>query len=289
MQKKSQILGAHISIAQGFAQTVQIAEKIGANAFQIFSKSNRQWHAKPLTNQDTHSLQNSLEQAQINPHHVVVHASYLINVGSQKPEIQYKAVTALTEEIKRCKLLRIPFLVLHPGTRFYKDSVEDSCKFSGELIGRAIQEANAPEVMILLENMAGQGNSIGSHFQELALIASATQTSNIGFCIDTCHAFTAGYDFRTPQLYAQFWKTIEKYLGKENIRVLHINDSKKPFSSRKDRHEEIGKGEIGPQGFRLLMNDLNLISTIKIIETPKQEPIIEDARNIQTLLSYIKK
>jgi len=263
--KNKELLGAHMSIAKGFDQALRDGESIGCSAIQIFTHSNRQWHIKPLEQATINRFQEALKQSTIKA--VVVHASYLINVGASNPETRAKSLTALTAELQRCEQLGIPHLVLHPGSA--GEGSEEECMVRiAQGLDSAI-EANPGKSMILLENSAGQGSAVGYTFEQLAhLRALSHHKKRIGFCFDTCHAFVAGYDISNLKSYTETWTQFDSLIGLEHLRALHINDSKKGLGSRVDRHEDIGKGVIPLEGFSLLMNDSRFVNVPKILETP---------------------
>lgn len=278
------LLGAHMSIAGGFEQAIFRGESIGCTVIQIFSKSNRQWNTNPITPEQALLFKETVEKSTIQA--VVTHASYLINLASPDADTTNKSTKALIEELNRCEQLGIPYLVLHPGSHG-KTTEQEGLKRVAEGIDKALSEA-AGTTMILLENMAGQGSSVCRSFENIALLRSLIQhKKRVGVCFDTCHAFAAGYDFRTEATYQKMWKNFDDTIGLENLKVMHINDSKKEVGSCVDRHEEIGEGAIGLEAFRLIFNDPRFFGIPKILETPKDD-LQDYARNmrvIHTLLS----
>lgn len=287
MKKNIPLLGAHVSIAGGFNQAIIRGEKIGATCIQIFTKSNRQWKAKKITSQEVEAFK--LQQKNSLIKIVVAHASYLINLGSSNTLVVNKSVDALTHEIERCEILDIPYLVLHPGT-LRKENEEESLIFIAEQINKVFQKAQIKNVKLLLETMAGQGSIAGYTFEQLAtIIEHVRNKKNIGVCVDTCHIFAAGYKFNTPTTYKKLWQHFDKTIGINKIYAFHINDSKKEAGSLIDRHEHIGKGKIGLESFKLLMNDKKFMHIAKILETPKTEKTLtDDFENLNTLKKLIK-
>ena len=282
MQKKNPtlLIGAHMSIAGGFDQAIIRGESIGCTAIQIFTKSNRQWHSPKITPDAAATFQAAQHRSTVQS--VVAHAAYLINIGATDPQIHTKSVTALIDELERCALLGIPYLVMHPGS--YGTAEADA---SLEQIARSLDhviEANPHNhCMILLETMAGQGTSVGNSFEQLAHIRKLTKhKSRIGFCADTCHMFVAGYDLRNQHEYTKTWDAFDATIGLAHLKVIHVNDSKKGLKSRLDRHENIGKGALGLTAFELLFNDPRFFDIPKILETPKAS-LEDDAINLQTL------
>ena len=288
MKKKELLIGAHVSIVGGFDQAILRGEKIGATCIQIFTKSNRQWKAQPITTQKAEEFIAQQKKSSIKI--VVAHASYLINLGSTSKLVAQKSTDALIEELRRCDMLEIPYLVLHPGT-FYSENKKDSLIFIATQINMALQEAKPKYVTLLLETMAGQGNVAGSNFEELATIIShVKQKKHIGVCVDTCHIFASGYNFDTCARYKKLWKNFDDTIGLSKLKVFHINDSKKDLGSRVDRHEHIGAGMIKPEGFKLLMRDKKFSTIPKILETPKSgDDQASDIKNLKTLQRYAEK
>lgn len=283
-KKNSLLLGAHLSISDGFAQAVHDAQSIGCTAMQIFTKSNRQWQSKPITQEEAAAFKGAVKKSTIAA--INVHASYLINIGSPKEETAQKSTTALIQELERCNQLGIPYLVLHPGAHL--DTNENDCLFRiAKNLDIALEAVPGP-CMILLENTAGQGSNVGYLFEHLATIRQqSTHKKRIGFCFDTCHAFAAGYDLRDKKSYQETWQIFDKLIGIEHVKIIHLNDSKKGINSHVDRHEDIGKGDLGLEAFRLIMNDERFADVAKILETPK-ETLDDDVRNLATLKSLVK-
>lgn len=277
------LLGAHISTAGGFENAIIRGESIGCTAIQIFTKSNRQWAAKPIESSVSMAFKNALQHSFIKI--VIAHAAYLINIGSPNTEIRNKSTLALIDELDRCHQLGIPYLVLHPGAK--GNTTDQEClQRIAEQLDVACQKTQG-KTMILLETMAGQGNSVCNTFEQLASIYEhVTHKKRIGVCFDTCHTFVAGYDMQTEASYHQTWHTFDDILGLTMVKVIHINDSKKPLGSRVDRHEHIGQGKIGETFFKLLMNDPRFFDIPKILETPK-EGLLEDWHNMRTLAHLI--
>lgn len=288
MKKNGLLIGAHVSIAGGFDQAIVRGEKIGATCIQIFTKNNRQWKSKKITQQQADAF--TLQQKNSSIKVVVAHAAYLINLGSTNKLVVEKSVHALVDELERCDMLRIPYLVLHPGT-LKKDDEQNSLEFIAEHINKVLQQAQPKHVTLLLETMAGQGSVAGHTFEQLATIIKHIKHKRyVGVCIDTCHIFAAGYLFDTPATYKKLWQQFDQTIGLEKLKVFHFNDSKKETGSRVDRHEHIGKGKIGAAAFKLLMNDARFADVAKILETPKgQDEFTDDIKNLETLRSLVKK
>lgn len=287
MNKKNQpLVGAHVSIAGGFFKAIEEGATIGCTAIQIFTKSNRQWQSKLIEDEDAQQFIAAKKNSNIKV--IIAHASYLINLGSATLDVQKKSFTALVDEIKRCDQLQIPFLVLHPGTS-EPDSKEETLKKTGQLINQAIKETSHCTTNVLVETMAGQGKSIGSSFEELRTIINQVEDKKrIGVCFDTCHTFSAGYDFTTPQGYINTFNSFDTTIGLEYIKIFHINDSKNEIGRRVDRHENIGQGAIKLAAFSMIMNDPRFEYIPKILETPKGDGLENDKKNLETLLNLIK-
>lgn len=277
--KKQLLLGAHMSVAGGFEKAIERAESIQCTALQIFTKSNRQWASKPISAHEAETFRATVHNSNIKPKNIVVHAAYLINIGSPELETQKKSVNALIHELERCELLGIPYLVLHPGSHGSSDLDECIKRIAHNL--DVVLTAFNGKTMVLLENMAGQGSVVCATFQQLALIREMAQhKKRIGFCFDTAHAFAAGYDLRTKKAYDDLWNEYDSIIGLHNLKVLHINDSKKELGSKVDRHEEIGKGKIGPEFFAMLFNDARFFDLPKILETPNDD-LADYAKNMK--------
>jgi deoxyribonuclease-4 len=279
-RKPHVLLGAHMSVAGGYYKALERGSSIECTAIQLFTKSNRQWYAKKITPEEALRFQHVQEKLNM---YVVAHASYLINLGSDDTATEKRSVKALFDELERCDALAIPYLVLHPGSG--KDKIRCIEKIVGNL--NAIFSTYTGSTMLLLENMAGQGNTIGNDFETLALIRNSMDSKkHIGFCFDTCHAFAAGYDFRDATAYNKLWHHYDDVIGIQHLKAIHLNDSKKQLGSHVDRHENIGKGAIGLEAFGLIMHDKKLAKIPKILETPK-DSLEDDQRNMNILYDLL--
>lgn len=279
------LLGAHMSTEGGLYRAIERGASIACTTIQIFTSSNRQWYKKPLTQEEIIFFKKTKKNTNISS--IVAHCSYLINLASDKKAIREKSILSLAEEIKRCALLEIPFLVLHPGSKL-TNTLEQACTNIASGIDQAYEQANTTSPTILLETMAGQGSSVGSSFSELKKIMQQVKNKKIGVCFDTCHAFAAGYKFDTQVLYEDMWQKFEAEIGIKYLQAFHINDSKKECGSKVDRHEMIGKGLINIDAFKLIMSDKRFINIPKILETPKTS-LDDDLKNINLLKKLIKK
>ncbi len=288
MARQQALIGAHVSISGGFDRAILRGEKIGANCIQIFTKNNRQWKSKKISDEDISKFLAQQKKSTVKI--IVVHASYLINLGSKSSLIVEKSINALIDELQRCELLQIPYLVMHPGT-MYDQNEEKSLEFIAKNINTVLQKVKPKNVILLLETMAGQGSTAGSTFEQLAtIIKNISQKKDIGVCVDTCHIFASGYTFDTQATYKKLWQDFDKTIGLKYLKVFHINDSKKNSGSRVDRHEHIGQGMIKPTAFKLLMQDSKFKNIVKILETPKiDDEFTDDIKNIKKLQEYAHK
>ncbi len=280
-------LGAHMSISEGVHLALERGKGIGCNSVQLFVKSSNQWRAKPLTDEEIRLFH---EGAKLyNPDFIVAHSSYLINIASPEKELLEKSRNALLVEIERCEALGIPWLVLHPGS--HRGAGEEAgiaaiAESLNALFGKTKGYKNA----ILLETTAGQGQTLGRTFEELsAMYGLVKDKERVGFCYDTCHTFCAGYDISTKERYESVFDSFDRLLGLDRLKAFHLNDSKTPLGSRKDRHEMIGRGEIGIEPFRMLVNDKRFRDVPMILETPKGPDLKEDVENLALLRSLRKK
>lgn len=279
------LVGAHMSISGGLDKSIERGESIGCTAIQIFTHSNRQWHIAPLNQGQREAFLEKQKNSFIET--VIAHASYLLNIGSPNQATRNQSIKTLTKELDRCHELGIKSLVLHPGAHL-TSSKEECLVTIAQSLDKALEEAEG-STMILLENMAGQGSVVGDTFEDLAAIRGLTHhKKRIGFCVDTCHAYAAGYHFSTPKTYVEFWEQIDALIGLEHVKAMHLNDSKTICGSHVDRHEHIGKGSLGLEPFKLIMNDARFRDIPKILETPKEtDELQSDAKNLETLKELI--
>ncbi len=276
-----------MSIAGGLEQAVIRGESIGCSTIQLFTKSNRQWKAKELSQKDIDLFKQTVRASSIQKEHIVAHATYLINLGSTDADINKKSIAALIEEIERCDALQIPYLVLHPGSSQTADITSCLDTITENL--NTVFERIPGNTMILLETMAGQGSSTCYRLEHLAHIyQKSTFKNRLGICLDTCHIFAAGYDIRTQETYDAFWTAFDQIIDIDALKAIHVNDSKKELGSRVDRHENIGNGKIGLDGFKLLFNDQRFFAIPKILETPK-DSIEEDILNMNTIKKLLSR
>lgn len=255
-------LGGHLSISSGIENALYRGFEIGCNTVQLFIRSNRRWDFKDFTTQEIEKFNIAKIKTKIDP--VIAHSRYLINLASESKEIREKSRLALEKELINCDKLKIKYLILHPGSNKGLNAIE---KISDSI--NYILDKNKVETSIIIENSAGQGYSIGSNFEQLAVLLNKIEDKNrTGLCIDTCHAWAAGYNFSDPNSYNKFWKDFDSIISIERLKVMHINNSKNKLGSKIDRHEEIDKGNINIEAFRLIMNDKKLFNIPKILEVP---------------------
>ncbi|MBI3740131.1 MAG: deoxyribonuclease IV, partial [Chloroflexi bacterium] len=262
-------LGAHMSIAGGVENAILRAASVGCESLAMFTKNNNQWKAKPLTTADAERFSAARAETGIAP--IVAHSSYLINIASPDKVLWRKSIAALEDELLRCELLGIPYLVLHPGSHKGK-GVEFGLKRVADAFNEIQSKLPNLRVMTLIEHTAGQGDHLCHVFEEIARVRELIDdNARIGVCLDSCHLFAAGYDFRKPEKYADVFKKFSDIVGIAQVKAWHLNDSKTPLGSRVDRHAHIGKGKIGRAGFKNIMNDARWRDLPGLLETPKDE------------------
>ena len=282
-----QLLGAHTSINGGVSTAVDLAEKLGFTAMQIFTKNNNRWYAKELSENEIEKFRMRLESSKIK--FVVAHDSYLINLCSKELEMLNKSRDSFLDELKRCELLGIPHLNFHPGAHLGLGE-DEGIKIIAESLNVAHSKTPGYKVTSMIEATAGQGSAIGYKFEHLRKIIDLVEEKDrITICIDTAHIFAAGYDIKDSTNYEIVINEFDNIVGLDKLKCLHMNDSKKPLGSKVDRHEHIGKGFIGLQGFTNIMNDKRIEHIPKILETPKGKEQLEDLVNLKILKSLIKK
>jgi deoxyribonuclease-4 len=274
-------VGAHVSASGGVENAPLNAKELGAKAFALFTKNQRQWVAKPLQTKSIDAFHRNLEEAGVLPKHVLPHDSYLINLGHPEVGKLEKSREAFVDELERCRVLGLDRLNFHPGSHLVKVPKKDpayneklmeaelNClDLIAESMNRAIEATKGSNVKLVIENTAGQGSNLGYKFEHLAhLIEKVEDKSRVGVCLDTCHTFTAGYDLRTKEAYEETMSTFERVVGFEYLMGMHINDSKPPLGSRVDRHHSLGLGEIGWDAFKFIMNDKRINDIPLVLET----------------------
>ena len=250
-------VGAHVSASGGVENAPLNAQAIQAKAFALFTKNQRQWRAKPLSETSIAAFKNNLSRVGIAPEHVLPHDSYLINLGHPEIEPLEKSRNAFVDEMQRCHLLGLPLLNFHPGSHLKKIDESACLARIAESINLANEEV--PDVVAVIENTAGQGTNLGWRFEQLAtIIEQVEDKSRVGVCIDTCHAFAAGYDLRTESASKQTWREFDEVVGFEYLRGMHINDAKSEYQSRVDRHHSLGKETLAGRLFVILCRMIDL-------------------------------
>ena len=291
-------VGAHVSASGGVENAPLNAMKIGAKAFALFTKNQRQWVAKPLTQKSIEAFKSNLAQSGILPKHVLPHDSYLINLGHPEVEKLEKSREAFIDELQRCAQLGLDKLNFHPGSHLVKIPKKDPeyheklmeaelhcLDVIAESMNIAIEATKESDVKLVIENTAGQGSNLGYRFEHLAyLIDKVEDKSRVGVCLDTCHTFTSGYDLRTRETYEETMDTFGRIVGFEYLMGMHINDSKPKLGSRVDRHQSLGIGEIGWDAFRLIMNDPRMDDIPLILETIDESIWDREIRELYALV-----
>nr|WP_314883232.1 deoxyribonuclease IV [uncultured Campylobacter sp.] len=259
-------IGAHVSASGGVSNAPLNATKIGADAFAMFVKNQRRWNAPPLSEKEIVAFKDALKQSGIGAEHVLVHDSYLINLGHPREAEREKSLNAFMDEIRRCEALGLKLLNFHPGSHLNEISAQVCLDNIAESLNFAI--ANTAGIKLVLENTAGQGSNLGYDFAQLAyVIDKISNKDRIGVCIDTCHAFAAGYDLRSPQAYERTMSEFDRAIGYKFLSGMHLNDTKNELGVRKDRHESLGRGFLGLAVFENIMNDPNIDEIPLILET----------------------
>ena len=280
------LFGAHESIAGGIFNAVERGKKATCDTIQMFNKSNNQWRARRLEEADVEKFFEAIEATGVTV--ALSHTSYLINIASPDDPLGEKSRLSLREEMERCNLLKIPNLVMHPGSHVGSGEEAGMARIV-EHINRMFDELDNNDVTLLFESTAGQGSNLGYRFEQLAqMIDGVENKDHMGVCLDTCHIFAAGYPLTDPKEYEKTIKQFGDVVGLDLLKVIHMNDSKKEFGSRKDRHEHIGKGFIGLEGFRNIVNDRRLKNVPMILETPKGDDLAEDIENLAVLRGLVK-
>jgi deoxyribonuclease IV len=261
------LIGCHVSIAGGVDQAPLNGQTVGCRTVQIFTKSNRQWNARPLRDEEIAGFFANCKATDIGP--VIAHSAYLINLAAVDKAMYKKSWDAMLIELQRAEALKLPGLVLHPGAHGGSGE-EAAIRQIANALNDLIDATPKAKVKILLETTAGQGTCVGHRFEHLAdIISKVRRKSRIGVCFDTCHVFAAGYDIRTEKTYHATMEAFDNIIGIKRLVCFHLNDSKGDLGSRLDRHEQIGHGKIGRAGFRSLMQDPRLSHIPKLLETPK--------------------
>ena len=291
-------VGAHVSASGGVDNAPLNAMAIGAKAFALFTKNQRQWVAKPLETKTVDAFHRNLEQSGILVKHILPHDSYLINLGHPEVEKLEKSREAFIDELERCRILGLDRLNFHPGSHLVKIAKKDphyddklmqvelEClDVIAESMNRAIEATKDSNVKLVIENTAGQGSNLGYKFEHLGhIIDKIEDKSRVGICLDTCHTFTGGYDLRTREAYDETMDAFERIVGFEYLMGMHINDSKPKLGSHVDRHQSLGKGEIGWDAFKFIMNDSRIEDIPLILETIDESIWEEEIKALYALI-----
>jgi deoxyribonuclease IV len=277
-------IGAHVS-AQGGVEFAPVnAHEIGATAFALFTKNQRQWVANPLTVKSIESFRENCQKFGYLPFQILPHDSYLINLGNPDPDMLKKSREAFLDEMQRCELLGLDRLNFHPGAHLNKISEEESLSLIAESINMALDQTIG--VIAVIENTAGQGSNLGHRFEHIrAIIEQVEDKSRVGVCLDTCHTYSAGYNIKEPEGFRQTFEQFDLIVGFNFLKGMHLNDTKKEFNSRVDRHDNLQEGLLGMEVFSMIMNDPRFDGIPLILETPDET---KWAAEIQLLKSLVK-
>ena len=276
-------VGAHVSASGGVENAPLNAKAIGATAFALFTKNQRQWFSNPLTKTSIKAFRENCEKLDYKPFQILPHDSYLINLGHPEMEPLEKSRASFLDEMQRCEQLGLDRLNFHPGSHLKTISEEECLSRIAESINIVLDKTKG--VTAVIENTAGQGTNMGHKFEQLRfIIEKVDDKSRVGICIDTCHAFTSGYNIKSQEGYDETFRTFDKIIGFKYLRGIHINDSKKELATRVDRHDNIGKGFLGEDVFRMLMNDIRLDNMPLILETPDESLWEAEIKNLYSLI-----
>ncbi|WP_294480640.1 deoxyribonuclease IV [uncultured Victivallis sp.] len=263
-------IGAHVSISGGVENAPVNAHRLGATAFAMFTKNQRQWSAPPLSPESIAAFRANCEAFGYRPEQILPHDTYLINLGQPDPEKRKRSLAAFVDELARCRELGLVKLNFHPGSHLKEVTLEEELR----LIAASVREAvdTVPGVTAVFENTAGQGTNVGFAFEQIAeMLELVDRPGRVGVCIDTCHSYAAGYDLKTPEGYERTFAEFERLIGFQYLQGMHLNDSKSVLGGRLDRHNSIGAGELGLEFFRRLMQDERFDGIPLILETPNEE------------------
>jgi deoxyribonuclease-4 len=285
-------IGAHMSAAGGVTRAIDRAALHGCEALQLFTKNNARWVGRPIAPDEARRFRGAIETSGIAP--VVSHASYLINLAAPPGPMRDRSIAALIDELDRADALGLLGVVVHPGVRAADSSVDDAVLLVAKATGHVLAGRPDRRAMVIIEHTAGQGRAVGHRFEEIAAVLDAVDGSpRVGVCLDTCHLVAAGYDIASDAGYAETLESFDRLVGIDRLRVIHANDSKRPLGSRIDRHEHIGHGSVGLDGFRRLLRDQRLAHLGMVIETHKTPGICDhptktsidplDVRNLTAL------
>lgn len=283
MKENNKYIGAHVSASGGVENAVINAHAIGARAFALFTRNQRQWKSAPLATKSIARFRELMEEYNFHPDYILPHDSYLINMGNPDQEMRQKSVDAFLDEMTRCEQLGLKLLNFHPGSHLNAIDEEGCLRLIADGVNQVLERTHG--VKAVLENTAGQGTNLGFKFEHLAYIIDRIEDkSRIGVCIDTAHTLAAGYEIRTEEGYNTMWQEFDRIIGYSYLSGIHLNDSKKELGTRVDRHDSLGKGTMGMNLFHLVMNDPHLDNIPIILETPDESLWAEE---IALLYSFI--
>jgi deoxyribonuclease-4 len=278
-------VGAHVSASGGVENAPVNANSIGARAFALFTKNQRQWFSNPLTKASIKAFRENCGKYNFKPFQILPHDSYLINLGHPEKEPLEKSRASFLDEMQRCEQLGLDRLNFHPGSHLKAISEEECLIRIAESINIVLDKTKG--VTAVIENTAGQGTNMGFKFEHIRfMIDRVEDKSRVGICIDTCHAFTAGYDLKSVEGYSETFRQFEEIIGFNYLKGMHLNDSKKELATRVDRHDNIGKGFLGEDVFKMLMNDVRFDNIPLILETPEESLWEEEIRNLYSMIRH---
>jgi deoxyribonuclease-4 len=276
-------IGAHVSAEGGVQNAPVNASLIGAKAFALFTKNQRQWFSSPLSAANISAFRENCEKYGYKPFQILPHDSYLINLGNPEKEPLARSRASFLDEMKRCELLGLDRLNFHPGSHLNKSGIEECLSTIAESLNITLDKTRG--VTAVIENTAGQGTNLGHTFEQIKFIIDKVEDkSRIGVCIDTCHAYTSGYDVKTKEGFLNTFDTFDKIIGFSYLKGMHLNDTKKDFATRVDRHESIGTGFLGVDTFSFVVNDKRFDDMPLILETPDESLWEEEIRKLYSLI-----
>lgn len=277
-------LGAHVSSSGGLFNAPLNAKAIGANAFAMFTKNQKQWSAKPLTADEIAQFKAAVSDNGFSPDYILPHDSYLINLGNADPEKRSRSLASFKEEMARASQLGLKYVNFHPGSHLKEITEEECLDLIAASVNQALADPASGRTMAVAEATAGQGTNVGYKFEHIArIIAGIEDKSRVGVCIDTCHIFAAGYDISTASGFESVMADFDRIIGIKYLRAMHLNDAKKPCGSRVDRHECLGKGCIGLEGFKYIMQSPYFENMPLVLETPEPDLWAEEIKLLRSL------
>lgn len=277
------LIGAHVSASNGVSQAPINAQAIGADAFALFTRNPSRWESKPISNKEAEMFKENCEKYGYTPDKILPHDSYLINLGAPEAEKLEKSRVAFLDEIHRCEQLGLTMLNFHPGSHLKMMPVDDCLDLIADSINFSLEKTSG--VKAVIENTAGQGSNLGYSFEQIAhIIDKVEDKSRVGVCIDSCHAFAAGYDLSTIDGYADTWRRFDEIVGFKYLSGMHLNDTKKGLASKVDRHETLGNGVLGADFFSFLMNDPRMDNIPLILETPDESIWAQEIAWLKSLI-----